>query len=258
MSYQTLNITLEDNAARITLNRPNVLNALSPELLSELQNTLKEVADDPTVRAVLLTGAGRGFSSGADLAETSVEGNIGEIIEDSYNPVARLIHTMPKPVVAGVNGIAAGAGMSLALCCDVRLLSSDAAFAVGFTGIALVMDASGSYFLPRLVGRSRALELAYTNRKVGAEEALALGLGETIIPAENFETEAFGLVKRLAAGPTQTFGFVKQQINASSHNDLEAQLKLEADLQSKAAASADAAEGVAAFKAKRKPEFKGK
>lgn len=257
MSYKTLLVDTEDSACRITLNRPDVLNALSLELLSELQTALSKASEDKSIRAVLLTGAGRGFCSGADLASTSVSGNIGEIVEGCYNPVVRLIANMKKPVVAGVNGIAAGAGMSLALCCDVRLLSSEAAFALGFTGIALVMDASSSYFLPRLVGRSRALEMAYTNRKIGAEEAQQLGLGEMLIPAEQFEAQAWGMVKQLATGPTKSFGLIKQQINASPHNDLEGQLQLEAELQSEAARSRDAAEGVTAFKEKRKPNFKG-
>ena len=258
MTYKTLRLDFEDSALRITLERPEVLNALSLELLAELKTALEDAAENKEVRAVLLTGAGRGFSAGADLATTSVDGDIGEIIERSYNPVVRAVTTMPKPVVAGVNGVAAGAGMSLALCCDLRLLSENAAFAVGFTGIALVMDASASYFLPRLVGRSRALEMAYSNRKVGADEALALGLGEQILPAETFEEEAFAFVKRLAQGPTKSFGMVKQQVNASPHNSFEDQLKLEAALQSEAAETLDMLEGVGAFKEKRKPVFEGK
>ena len=257
MTYKTLLVDVEDGACRITLNRPDVLNALSLELLSELQTALKEASETKAIRAVLLTGAGRGFCSGADLANTDVGGDIGEIIEGSYNPAVRLIANMRKPVIAGVNGIAAGAGMSLALCCDVRLLSSEAAFALGFTGIALVMDASSSYFLPRLVGRSRALEMAYTNRKVGAEEAQALGLGEMLIPADQFEAQAWAMTKKLATGPTKSFGLIKEQINASPHNDLEAQLRLEAKLQSEAAQSRDTLEGITAFKEKRTPQFKG-
>lgn len=257
MTYKTLLVEIEDAACRITLNRPDVLNALSLELLSELQTALKEASEDKGVRAVLLTGAGRGFCSGADLANTDVGGNIGEIIEGSYNPVVRQIVNMQKPVLAGVNGIAAGAGMSLALCCDVRLLSSEAAFALGFTGIALVMDASSSYFLPRLVGRSRALEMAYTNRKIAAEEAQALGLGEMLIPAEQFEVQTWALTKKLATGPTKSFGLIKEQINASPHNTLEAQLELEAKLQSEVAQSQDTLEGITAFKEKRVPNFKG-
>ncbi len=254
---ETLELTHQDAALRITLNRPDVLNALSLDLLGELRDALQEAAAADDVRAVLLTGAGRGFSAGADLASTPVDGNFEDLIETYYNPVVRAIATMPKPVIAGVNGVAAGAGMSLALACDTRLLSSAAAFAVGFTGIGLVMDASASYFLPRLVGRGRAFELTYTGRKVGAEEALNLGLAEQIVPAEDFAETAWALTRRLAQGPTKAFALVKEEINASAHHDLEAQLGLEAKLQEVASNTADVREGVAAFREKRAPNFKG-
>ena len=256
-TFKTLELTHQDAALKITLNRPDVLNALSLDLLGELRDALQEAAEADEVRAVLLTGAGRGFSAGADLASTPVDSNFEEIIETYYNPVVRAIATMPKPVIAGVNGVAAGAGMSLALACDTRLLSSNAAFAVGFTGIALVMDASASYFLPRLVGRGRAFELAYSGRKVGAEEALKLGFGEQVILAEAFAETAWEMTKRLAHGPTLAFAMVKEQLNASAHNDLEAQLGLEAKLQEVASNTADVREGIAAFKEKRAPNFKG-
>ncbi len=257
MSYKTLLLHEEDAALRITLNRPEVLNALSLELLEELREALETRAARQDIRAVLLTGSGRGFSAGADLASTGVDADIGRLVETYYNPVARLLVKLPKPVVAGVNGIAAGAGMSLALACDLRLLSENAAFALGFTGIALVLDASGSYFLPRLAGRSRALELAYSNRKVGAEEAVTLGLGEKLLSAETFEAESWAFVKGLASGPTGSFGLVKRQLTESLLNDFEGQLRLEAELQSEAAASEDAQEGVRAFREKRKPVFRG-
>ena len=254
---ETLELTHQNAALRVTLNRPDVLNALSLDLLGELRDALQEAAEADDVRAVLLTGAGRGFSAGADLAATPLDGNFEALIETYYNPVVRAIATMPKPVIAGVNGVAAGAGMSLALACDTRLLSSSAAFAVGFTGIGLVMDASASYFLPRLVGRGRAFELAYSGRKVKAEEALSLGFGEQIVPAENFAETAWELTQRLAQGPTKAFALVKEQLNASAHNDLEAQLGLEAKLQEVASNTADVREGVSAFREKRAPNFKG-
>lgn len=258
MTTTTLELTREDGALRITLNRPDVLNALSLDLLAELRAVLEEAAGDEAVRALLLTGAGRGFSSGADLASTRVDGDIGAIIERSYNPVVRALTSMEKPVVAGVNGVAAGAGLSLALACDLRLLSSEASFALGFTGIGLVMDASGSYFLPRLVGRGRAFELAYSNRRVRAEEALELGLGEVLLDAERFEEEAWGYVRRLAAGPTLGYGLVKRQFNASSAHALDEQLALEVELQRLAAASEDVREGILAFAEKRSPVFRGR
>jgi 2-(1,2-epoxy-1,2-dihydrophenyl)acetyl-CoA isomerase len=255
MSYRTLTLDRDAGALRVTLNRPDVLNALSLELLGELRDALEDAAADRGVRAVLLTGAGRGFSAGADLASTSVDADIGHIIETYYNPVARLLATMPKPVVAGVNGVAAGAGMSLALACDLRLLSQHAAFVLGFTGIALVLDASGSYFLPRLVGRARALELAYSNRKVGAEEALGLGLGERVLPAETFEADAWAFARTLAQGPTKSYALIKRQF--FDQDAFERQLALEARLQTEAAQSADAREGVLAFTERRKPVFRG-
>jgi 2-(1,2-epoxy-1,2-dihydrophenyl)acetyl-CoA isomerase len=226
-------------------------------MLKELKQALESLARDTSVRAVLLMGTGRGFCSGADLANTPIGGDIGAIIQEFYNPLVRLIATMPKPVIAAVNGVAAGAGMSLALCCDMRLLSSAASFNLGFSGIALVLDASASYYLPRLVGRSRALELAYTNRKVGAEEALHLGLGEKLMPAEAFAEKAWAFAKELADGPTKSFGLIKEQLNAAASNDLETQLALEVRLQSEAAKSQDVLEGIMAFKEKRRPKFKG-
>ncbi len=252
-----IKLSRDANALRITLNRPDVLNALSLELLGELRDALGEAADDKSVRAVLLTGAGRGFCAGADLSTTGPGSDTKDLIETYYNPVARSLATMPKPVVAAVNGVAAGAGMSLALACDMRLLSANASFAVGFTRIGLVMDASASYFLPRLVGRGRAFELAYSGRRVGAEEALRLGLGETLLPADGFGEAAWAFVKELAAGPTRSFALVKEQLDASPHNDLEAQLGLEAALQAQASQTADVREGVRAFSEKRPPRFEG-
>lgn len=258
MSYQTLDLHHEANALRITLNRPKVLNALSLELLGELAQALKEASEDADIRAVMLTGAGRGFCAGADLANTDLKLGIGEIVKTYYNPVVQQLSTMPKPVIAAVNGVAAGAGMSLALACDMRLLSTGAAFALGFTGIGLVMDASCSYYLPRLVGRGRTFEMAYSGRKISAEEALQLGLGESLLPSEDFDGAAWRYVKAIASGPTKAFGFLKEELNASEGNDLEAQLVTEARLQQAASETDDLHEGMAAFAEKRKPEFKGR
>ena len=257
VTWSMIELSRDANALKITLNRPEVLNALSLELLGALRDALSEAADDSGVRAVLLTGAGRGFCAGADLATTGPDSDVKHVVETYYNPVARLLAAMPKPVVAAVNGVAAGAGMSLALACDLRLLSAEASFAVGFTRVGLVMDASASYFLPRLVGRGRAFELAYSGRRVGAEEALRLGLGETLLPADGFAEAAWAFVKELAAGPTRSFALVKELLNASPHNDLEAQVALEADLQAQVSRTADVREGVRAFAEKRPPRFRG-
>lgn len=256
MAYQTIALHEEGGALRITLNRPEVLNALTFELLAELADALRGPAAESDVRAVLLTGAGRGFCAGADLASTPLSGDIGQILERSYHPVVHAIADLDKPVVAGVNGVAAGAGLSLALACDMRYLAESASFAVGFTGIGLVMDAGGSYFLPRLVGVGRAMELALSNRRVGAEEALQLGLGERIL-AGDFEAAAWEEVRKLAQGPTAAYALLKAELRASLDNGLAEQLALEARSQSCAASTADVREGIQAFKEKRAPAFKG-
>ena len=257
MGYRNLEVDRIASVMKIKLKRPKLLNALSLELLDELQQALTAASEDKRVRAVMLIGEGRGFSAGADLAATSIDRDIGKTIEESYNPVVRLIYNMPKPIIAAVNGVAAGAGMSIALACDYRILSTEAVFAFGFSGIALVADASGSFFLPRLVGRARALELAYSNRKVAAEEAIGLGLGELLIDAAKFEEDSLAYVSRLAAGPSLAYSLIKREINEACNNDFEAQLKLEAELQIIAAASQDAHEGVSAFKEKRAAKFSG-
>lgn len=256
-SFHTLRVDRDGAAMRITLDRPDVLNALSTELLAELKEAL-EAAASPEVRALLLTGEGRGFSAGADLASAPLEADIRALLERSYNPVVRALARLPKPVVAGVNGVAVGAGMSLALACDMRILSSEARFAVGFAGIGLVMDASCSYALPRLVGAGRAFELVYSGRRVDAEEAVRLGLGERVIPAEGFGEACWQTVKTLAAGPTLAFALAKQELRASLRNDLDAQLALEGEMQARAASSRDAREGLAAFREKRPPRFEGR
>lgn len=256
MAVKTIALHEEGGALRITLDRPEVLNALTFELLAELADALTGPAADPAVRAVLITGAGRGFCAGADLASTPLSGDIGQILDRSYHPVVHAIAALDKPVVAGVNGVAAGAGMSLALACDMRFLAEGASFSVGFTGIGLVMDAGGSYFLPRLVGVGRAMELAVSNRRVGAAEALALGLGERIIEGD-FQAEVWAEVQKLAQGPTAAYGLLKRELRASLDNDLGAQLALEADSQSRAATTSDVREGILAFKEKRAPQFRG-
>jgi 2-(1,2-epoxy-1,2-dihydrophenyl)acetyl-CoA isomerase len=243
----------EDHALEIRLNRPEVLNALSLELLQELKEVLAEAAERSDVRAVLLTGEGRGFCAGADLAKLPLGQNVENTVETYFNPVIRLLATMPKSVIAAINGIAAGAGMSLALACDMRLISEQAALTVGFTKIGLSLDAGMSYFLPKLVSRGRAFELAYSNRTISANEALNLGLAETMLPAENFHDAAFVIAKHLAQGP-YSLALVKELFNG---DDLDKQLRLEATLQAKAAQSTDAKEGIMAFVQKRKASFKG-
>ena len=258
MAYSTLTVMRDGDALKVTLNRPDVLNALSLEMLTELTEALDAAAQDEGVRAIMITGAGRGFCSGADLAATELGDGLGAIVARYYNPLIRSIVDMPKPVIAAVNGVAAGAGMSLALACDMRLLSKSASFALGFTKIGLVMDASCSYFLPRLVGLGRAFELGLSGRKVDAGEAAGLGLGELVLDAETFDEEAWRYVTGVAAGPTAAFGLLKAELRASLRQGLSEQLDLEAQLQQRASETEDFQEGVAAFTQKRPARFKGR
>jgi 2-(1,2-epoxy-1,2-dihydrophenyl)acetyl-CoA isomerase len=254
--YKTLLVDTQDNALRIRLNRPDVLNALTLELLSELKQVLADAREQKDIQAILLTGEGRGFCAGADLAATKME-NVKEVVETYYNPVIHLLATMPKPVIAAINGVAAGAGMSLTLACDMRLMSEGAVLTAGFTKIGLSLDAGMSFFLPRLVSRGRAFELAYSNQNITSAEALQLGLVERVLPGEGFAEAAFAFTKEFAHGPA-SFAFVKQLFNETSTNDLEKQLGLEATLQQQAAQTHDASEGITAFREKRRPRFRGK
>ena len=257
MAYQNLTLDRRGGALRITLNRPEVLNALSLDLLDELGDALVGPAAQGDVRAVLITGAGRGFSAGADLAVTPVDADIGPLLERHYHPVVAAIGRLEKPVIAGVNGVAAGAGLSLAVACDLRIASSEARFALGFTGIGLVMDAGCSYFLPRLVGIGRTMELALSNRRLETQEALRMGLVERELPAEGFADAVFKAAVEIAQGPTLAYALVKRELQATLDNDLQSQLLLEAAAQASAAASRDAREGVNAFREKRQPTYEG-
>jgi 2-(1,2-epoxy-1,2-dihydrophenyl)acetyl-CoA isomerase len=257
MGESNLSLTREAGALRISLNRPQVLNALSPALLAELRTVLETEATGADVRAVLLTGEGRAFSAGADLAETSIDADVDKILRELYNPVVLAIARLGKPVIAGVNGVAVGAGLSLALACDLRLASDAALFSTGFSAIGLALDAGGSYHLPRLVGSGRAFELAYSSRRLDAEEASRLGLVEVVLPAADFAAAAWHYTLELAAGPTLAYSLIREELQSSLQHDLHAQLELEAKAQKRAALSSDAREGVAAFSQKRQPQFGG-
>ena len=253
----------EGGVAWVTLERPAALNALDSPAKQELLDTLQALAVDPAVRAVALTGSGRAFCVGQDLRELAGLYESGRTpdfrarLEEHYNPIVRLLTGMPKPTVACVNGVAAGAGLSLALACDLRLASSAASFALAFTGIGLIPDAGATWHLPRIVGLGAALELALLNERIDAEAALRLGLVSRVWPAEDFEAEAAAVMARLAAGPTEAFGLAKALLRANLGTDLVAALDAEAGAQAVAGASADHREGVAAFLAKRPPTFGG-
>ena len=246
-----------DAVLTITLNRPDVFNAFNRALHAQLRSAL-ETAADPAVRAVVITGAGRGFCAGQDLREfAALEGSLRDALEETYHPNIRLIRGLAKPVIAAVNGPAAGAGLSLASACDVRVASTAAAFVPGFVGIGLVPDSGGTWFLHRLLGFARAFEWMSSNRKLGAEEALAWGLVSDVIPAEGFDARVAELAAGWAALPTLAVAMTKQLFEFAHTASLEEQLALEAEVQQAAVGSADFAEGVSAFLEKRPPSFTG-
>lgn len=252
-------LTQRDGAVlTITFNRPEVYNAFNRELHAALREALTEAAD-ASVRCVVVTGAGKGFCAGQDLKEFGeVSASIDESLEQTYHPNVRLIRSLEKPVIAAVNGPAAGAGLSFACACDVRVASEAATFVPGFIGIGLVPDAGGTWFIHRLLGFSRAFEWMSSNRRLSATEALEWGLVSEVIPAADFEERVADLAAEWAARPTLAIARTKQLFEHAYDATLEAQLALEAKLQQETVGTADFTEGVNAFLDKRPPEFTGR
>lgn len=246
--------------ATITLNRPDVLNALDDTLIRALRDAVERAAGDDTVRAVLLTGAGRGFSSGADLASVppSPSLDLGQLLRERYHPVILAMRSMPKPIVCAVNGPAAGAGMSIALAGDIVLAARSAYFVQAFSKIGLVPDAGSTWFLPRYAGDVRARAMALLAERIDAPTAERFGLVWQVLDDEQLMPYARQLAARLAAQPTRACALIKQALNDSFGRDLPAQLELEATLQTQAGRTEDFAEGVAAFLQRRAPAFKGR
>jgi len=245
----------------VTLNRPERLNALNVELVAALNAAFDGAAEDTAVQAVLLTGAGRGFCAGADLAQITGAGpkpDLGEIVEAYYNPLVRKMRALPKPILSAVNGVAAGAGMNLALAGDVIIASASANFTQAFVRIGLLPDAGGTYFLPRMVGDARARAMAMLGETLTSAQALGLGLIWKCFPDEVFAAEAMTLAANLAAKPPLALAAMKRAFNAAAGNSLEAQLDLECQLQRELGYSADFAEGVGAFLEKRAAVFTGR
>ena len=259
----SLLVSMEAGVLTLTLNRPEKLNAFNPEMHQALRQGLERAADDAAVRAVVLTGAGRGFCAGQDLSERDVRPGAAPIdlsvsLGSHYNPLVRRLRALPKPIVCAVNGIAAGAGANIALACDIVIASRSARFVQAFSRIGLVPDSGGTYFLPRLVGTARAMALALLAESLSAEQAEQWGLIWKAVDDERLAEETAALARRLAHGPTRGYGLLKKALQASSGNSLDAQLDLERDLQREAGLSEDYREGVSAFKEKREPRFSGK
>lgn len=249
---------MKEQVAVITLNRPEKFNAFNRDMALQLQALLDQCAD-ATCRAVLITGAGKAFCSGQDLGEAIDPQGPGmeRILKEHYNPIITRIRSLQKPVVAAVNGVAAGAGANIALSCDLCIACNSASFIQAFSKIGLVPDSGGSFFLPRLVGWQRAAGLMMLGEKVSSTEALQMGLIWKTAADEQLQEEALALAKQLAAMPTQALALIKEQLNQSATNNLAQQLALEDRLQQQAAATEDFKEGVNAFLEKRKPLFKG-
>ena len=234
-----------------------MLNALTGAVHAGLRAALKEAAGEPEVRAVVITGAGRGFCVGQDLTEFSDAPDVSAALRERYHPTVHAIRSLEKPVIAAVNGPTAGAGVSLACVCDIRIASDAAFFQPGFVSIGLVPDAGGTYFVTRLLGQARAFEWMSTGRRITAEEALAWGLVGEVVAADAFEARVAEYAAELAAMPTKAIGWNKRLFDAATTATLDEQLELEAQLQAAASQTADFAEGVSAFLEKRAPSFKG-
>ena len=262
MPYETLIWEQVGPVGRLTLNRPETLNAWTAEFGTELRQLVEREANDPAVRAVLLTGAGRGFSSGADLKagfEAAEDGrpDIRKELRDIYHPAIFGIRNLPKPVVAVVNGPAVGIGCSLALACDLVMAAESAFFSLGFVNIGLMPDGGSTAFVPPAVGKARAFQMALLGERIPAGQALDWGLVNWVHPDDQLMDEASALVERLASGPTRSYASAKQALNRSIYGGLDAQLELEAELQHALGRTNDFVEGVLAFAEKRDPAFSG-
>lgn len=256
-------VTREAGVATVQLNRPDAMNSLNVALKEALLAALQEVAEDPEVRAVVLTGSGRAFCVGQDLKEhvTLLKSGAEELfatVREHYNPTVTLIATMNKPVIAALNGVAAGAGVSLALACDLRVVADTAGFNMAFTGVALSCDTGASWNLPRIVGIAKAKELLLMPRTIKADEALSLGLATRVVPAADLEASVRELATTLAAGPTIAYGSVRRAVDFSASHDLAESLAYEGELMTLTGKTSDHAAAVDSFLAKEQPTFTGR
>lgn len=263
MQFDSIELDIADGVARLVLDRPDSLNSFTASMHEEVHAALDTVDSSDGVRCLVITGRGRGFCAGQDLGDRSVQPggeapDLGASLEDYYNPLIRRLRALPMPVVAAVNGVAAGAGANIALACDLVIARRSAAFIQAFCRLGLLPDSGGTWHLPRLVGHARAMGLALLGDKLSAEDAQSWGLIWKVVDDDRFDAEIDTLVAHLANQPTAGLAAIKEAMQASWHNTLDEQLDLERDLQRRCGRSADYREGVAAFMAKRKPTFVGR
>ena len=257
--YETIHYEVSEGVAILTMNRPDKFNVFNERMNKEITDALKQAQKDPEVRCILLTGAGRAFNAGQDLGDVlGGDVDFGGFLRNRYNPMILQFQKTEKPIIAAINGVAAGAGMSIALACDIRLASDKASLVNAFVNIGLVPDSGGCYYLPRIVGMGKALELAMTGEKVPAEEALRLGLVNQVYPTEQFWEESLAYARKLAALPTRGIGLIKRTMYKGLELGLEETLEYEAYAQEIAGQTADYKEGVNAFMEKRAPRFTGR
>ena len=262
MAYETILTEIKDGVFTITLNRPEKLNSFNDKMFIELTDAVKQVERDASARCVVVTGAGKGFCAGQDLSsakERMLSGDMsyGHHLRQTYNPLIVRMINLPKPIIAAINGAAAGAGMSLAMACDLRLAAESASFLQAFVKIGLVPDAGSSWLLQRLVGRTRAMELMLTGKKIGAKEALEWGLVNQVLPNDDLMKATNELAHSLATMPTKAIGLIKRMTDYSATHTLAESLDNEADMQEVAGRTADHREGLMAFLEKRTANFKG-
>ncbi len=255
----TILFSKENGVAKITLNRPKVYNSFNREMATELQNRLDECARDQEVRAIYVTGAGKAFCAGQDLQEAIATNGpeLSEIVSKTYNPTIQRIRLIEKPIIAAINGVAAGAGANIALACDITIATESASFIQAFSKIGLIPDSAGTFFLPRIIGFQKASALMMLGEKVSATDAEALGMIYKVIPDDSFVEESLKIAEKLAQMPTKGLGYTKRLLNQSFSNNLADQLEMEKHLQTTAGETYDYQEGVNAFLEKRKPVFKG-
>ncbi len=258
-TYSLIKFDVDGGIGKITLNRPDVLNSFNKQMAFELHNALDDCRDSTHIRAVYITGQGRAFCAGQDLAEAMDPSgpSMKSIVEDHYNPIIKRIREIEKPVICAVNGVAAGAGANIALACDIILAASSASFIQAFSKIGLIPDSGGTFILPRLVGLQRATAMMMLGDKIKAEQALQFGMIYKVCEDLKLEEEAMAITRTLASMPTKGLGLTKRALNRSMFNDLDTQLLLEGELQAEAGTTYDFKEGVNAFIEKRQPVFKG-